>query len=141
METVTPVKKVESQSDDRPAGRLDAHLFVCTNRKGEGQNCGSKDSQELRDSLKAWAKKAHPEWRGRVRVNSSGCLGHCKRGITAVLYPEGVWFTQLKKDDHAVLATALDRAMNQDSNQDSNQEMNESNSMTAATGSKANDVR
>ena len=91
--------------------RLEAHLFVCTNHKGTGENCGGKDSQKLRDGLKNWAKQAHPEWKGRVRVNSSGCLGHCKRGITAVLYPEGRWFTQLKQDDHEVLAQALTGAM------------------------------
>lgn len=87
--------------------KLEAHLFICTNQKGAGENCGSKDSQKLRDGLKNWAKETHPEWKGRVRVNSSGCLGHCKRGITAVLYPEARWFTQLKQDDHALLAQAL----------------------------------
>ncbi len=93
--------------DVNSENKLNAHLFICTNHKGEGANCGSKNSQVLRDGLKKWAKEAHPEWKGLVRVNSSGCLGHCKRGITAVLYPEGRWFTQLTQDDHAVLAQAL----------------------------------
>ncbi len=91
--------------------KLDCHLFVCTNIKDAGDSCGKKDSALLRDSLKDWAAKAHPEWRGRVRVNASGCLGHCKRGIAAVLYPEGRWFTDLKKDDEAVLREALEGSL------------------------------
>lgn len=91
--------------------KLDCHLFVCTNSKEAGESCGKKDSAVLRDNLKAWAAEAHPEWRGRVRVNASGCLGHCKRGITAVIYPEGRWFTELKKDDDATLRGALEEAL------------------------------
>lgn|GEM_PF-766762 len=91
---------------------LDCHLFVCTNTKDVGESCGKKDSALLRDNLKEWAAKAHPEWRGRVRVNASGCLGHCKRGIAAVMYPQGHWFTELKKDDDAVLREALESSMN-----------------------------
>ena len=66
--------------------KLEAHSFVCTNQKGTGENCGSKESQKLRDGLKNWAKETHPEWKGR-------------------------WFTQLKQDDHVLLAQALTDAV------------------------------
>lgn len=94
-----------------PDHRLEAHLFVCTNTKATGESCGAKNSAALRDHLKDWAAKTHPEWRGRVRVNASGCLGHCARGIAAVIYPEGRWFTELKCDDHAALQVALEDAV------------------------------
>ena len=28
-----------------------------------------------------------------VRVQKAGCLGQCERGISCVVYPEGVWYT------------------------------------------------
>ena len=28
-----------------------------------------------------------------IRVQKSGCLGQCERGISCVVYPEGVWYT------------------------------------------------
>jgi (2Fe-2S) ferredoxin len=93
--------------------RLDAHLFICTNTKASGASCGAKESSILRDYLKDWVAKVRPEWRGRVRVNASGCLGHCSRGIAAVLYPGGQWFTELKQGDHALLEKALDDSMQQ----------------------------
>ncbi len=90
---------------------LEAHLFVCTNVKPSGECCGLKDAGLLRDELKKWAKDAHPEWSGKVRVNAAGCLGHCKRGIAAVIYPEGRWFVGLKREDHAVLKEALEASL------------------------------
>lgn len=98
-------------TEPMPDLRLDAHLFVCTNTKQNGASCGAKGSAELRDQLKEWAAKDHPEWRGRVRVNASGCLGQCARGIAAVLYPQGKWMTGLVKDDGAQLQRILAEAV------------------------------
>jgi len=30
--------------------------------------------------------------RGRIRVNSAGCLDQCAAGVTIVVYPEAVWY-------------------------------------------------
>ncbi|MBI3543623.1 MAG: (2Fe-2S) ferredoxin domain-containing protein [Deltaproteobacteria bacterium] len=103
MSDATPVKP--------PVKPYEAHLFICTNRREKGECCASKGSAELRDKLKALVKSAHPEWKGRVRVNASGCLGHCEQGITAVLYPEGKWLTGLQATDLAVLEKELSRAL------------------------------
>ncbi len=73
---------------------LEAHLFVCTNRKERGECCAAKGGAELRDELKRLTAQ-RPEWKGRVRVNAAGCLGHCEDGVAAVLYPRGEWFTKL----------------------------------------------
>ena len=37
-----------------------------------------------------------------IRVQKSGCLDFCEFGTTAVIYPEGVWYTI--KDKEAVAA-------------------------------------
>jgi len=30
--------------------------------------------------------------RGRVRINSAGCLDQCEHGVAVVVYPEAVWY-------------------------------------------------
>lgn len=80
--------------------KFTAHLFVCTNDRGpdaKRESCCPKGSEELRAKVKA-ACKGLPG----VRINSSGCLDQCERGIAAVLYPSGQWFLDLKNDDAAV---------------------------------------
>ncbi len=86
---------------------LEAHLFVCTNTKEKGASCGAKGSVELRNALKNMCQDDARGWHGRVRVNASGCLGRCEKGITAVLYPKGQWFENLGAGDTAVLEKAL----------------------------------
>lgn len=88
---------------------LKAHLFVCTNTKKNGECCGPKGAAEMRDRLK---KICHDKGiAGDVRINASGCLGHCEAGITAVLYPQGKWFTNLSNKDDAKLLAAVEEAL------------------------------
>lgn len=91
--------------------QLDAHLFICVNEKEGKECCAAKGAAELRDKLKKISKDPNRKWLGRVRVNNSGCLGHCEEGITAVLYPQGKWFTHLDKDDADVLVDAVEEAL------------------------------
>ena len=91
---------------------LKAHLFICTNFRENGECCAKKGSQKLRDDLKALIKsknkiknatdghetKAKVPAHALVRINNSGCLGHCEEGITAVLYPQGKWLTHLSEN-------------------------------------------
>ncbi len=74
----------------------EAHLFICTNTKANGECCGPLGSNDLRSELKAVAKQ---RWGGRVRINTSGCLDRCSEGIAAVLYPQGIWKTGLTRDN------------------------------------------
>ena len=69
------------------------HVFVCENRRGDDDPrgcCAAKGSVELRAALKDAAKRAG--LKGRVRVNSAGCLDQCAHGPTVVVYPEAVWY-------------------------------------------------
>lgn len=88
---------------------LKAHLFVCTNEK-KGESCGAKGGAKLRARVKDLSKE-HPDWKGQVRINSSGCLGRCEEGIVAVLYPQGRWFSELDAKDEDVLIEAVDEAI------------------------------
>jgi (2Fe-2S) ferredoxin len=75
------------------------HVFVCTNRRPDGSPkgcCASKGSEELRLALKKAADAAGVKG---TRVNSAGCLDACERGISVVVYPEGVWYGGVKPED------------------------------------------
>lgn len=92
---------------------LEAHLFVCTNKKEKGECCADKGGAELRNRLKEICQDESRGWHGRVRVNASGCLGRCSEGIAAVLYPKGEWFTKLKATDTETLVSALAKTLDE----------------------------
>ena len=43
--------------------------------------------------MKAIKSAAKAEEIPNIRVQKSGCLSQCERGISCVVYPEGVWYT------------------------------------------------
>lgn len=88
-------------SDEQNTG-YKVHLFICTNQRDKGACCAGRGSAQLRDAVKKRCKQVLGEKAVDVRVNASGCLGHCEKGIVAVLYPEGKWFFDLKNDERTV---------------------------------------
>jgi (2Fe-2S) ferredoxin len=75
-----------------PKPYYDHHVFVCVNRREPGHRrgcCAEKDSESLRDYMKAKAKAMGI---AGIRVNSAGCLDRCELGPNMVIYPEGVWY-------------------------------------------------
>ena len=81
-------------------GRVERHLFVCTNQRPAGHPkgcCSDKGSEAVRDALKAELKR-----RGlgaTVRANASGCLDACGFGVSMVIYPEGIWYGRVTLED------------------------------------------
>ncbi len=76
------------------------HVFVCTNRRPDGSPkgcCASKGSEDIRLEFKHQLD-AHGV-KGSIRANAAGCLDACERGVSCVVYPEGVWYGQVTKDD------------------------------------------
>jgi (2Fe-2S) ferredoxin len=75
------------------------HVLVCLNTRPPGNpkgSCGEKGSETLFAQLKAMVKDRRLE---RVIVNRTNCLKHCSRGITVAVYPENVWYSQVKEAD------------------------------------------
>ena len=78
----------------RPGAKVreyEAHVLVCG-----GGDCKKRGSKDLRKVLKS-------ELRGRcmvgdVRIDSVDCLGLCKHGPNAVVYPDGVWYLGLREE-------------------------------------------
>ena len=79
---------------------LERHVFVCANERDPDNPkgcCALKDAVEIRSRLKRLAFEAG--LRGKVRINSSGCLDQCSHGTTIVVYPEAIWYGYVTLDD------------------------------------------
>lgn len=75
------------------ATNLRGHVFVCTNKREEGNSrgcCFEKGGMELMTKLKRGSREMGLD---DIRVNKSGCLGRCEEGPSCVVYPEGIWYT------------------------------------------------
>jgi len=76
------------------------HVFFCCNQREPGAACcNNHGAQALRDYAKDRVKALKLNGPGKVRVNSAGCLDRCDDGPVVVVYPEGVWYTYVDKDD------------------------------------------
>ena len=74
------------------------HVFVCTkSRQGERKSCSDGNSPEVKAALKKEVKRRG--WADRIRVSESGCLGLCPHGPNVMIYPQGIWFSGVTKDD------------------------------------------
>lgn len=80
--------------------RYARHIFICTNRRKEDDpkgSCAQTGSEEIRDLFK---KELHARGlKSKVRANKAGCLDVCEHGPNVVIYPEGVWYSHVTKED------------------------------------------
>ncbi len=80
--------------------RYERHIFVCVNEREEGHHrgcCKAKGGEEVRAALKERIKSLG--LKARCRANAAGCLDACEFGVTAVVYPDGVWYGGVTIDD------------------------------------------
>lgn len=76
------------------------HVFFCTNQRANGEACcQDHKANEMRAYAKERMKEMVPKMEGRMRINSAGCLDRCDEGPVLVIYPEGVWYTYVDKED------------------------------------------
>lgn len=81
------------------------HVFVCT-----GKSCSGRDSAEVRDAfereLKARGILFGKEVKGKnpkgsVVLTECASVGFCAIGAAVMIYPEGVWYAQVRSSDVA----------------------------------------
>jgi len=75
-------------------------VLVCVNvRPPENPkgSCGGKGSQALFDRLKQILRERGLD--GRVMVNRTYCLKHCRCGPTVSVQPDNVWYAGVTLDD------------------------------------------
>jgi len=76
------------------------HVFFCVNQREGGEACcADHDAAAMRDYAKARVKKMGLAGPGAVRVNQAGCLDRCSEGPCIVVYPEGVWYHYVDRED------------------------------------------
>lgn len=80
------------------------HVFVCTQSRPPGHprgSCGAKGSMEVfQEFLQQFEKRGL--W-GRCAVTGSGCIGPCVNGPSVLVYPEGVMYGAVGKEDVAAI--------------------------------------
>ena len=76
------------------------HIFFCCNQRAAGETCcNNVGASELRAYAKDRVKALGLNGQGKVRINQAGCLDRCDLGPVLVVYPEGVWYTFIDRDD------------------------------------------
>ena len=73
-------------------------IFMCiNNRHGESVACGHSGSEEMVEELKKVAKERN--LKGKLRVAKSGCMDLCAFGPNLMIWPEGIWYMKVTKED------------------------------------------
>jgi (2Fe-2S) ferredoxin len=79
------------------------HVFVCT-----GKSCSAVESAEVKaafeEELKARGLQFGTEKKGRnpqgsVVLTECGSVGFCAIGAAVMIYPDGVWYAQVRASD------------------------------------------
>jgi (2Fe-2S) ferredoxin len=78
---------------------FDIHIFVCTNQRtgAEKLSCGEAHGMELVTEFKKQTKELKTDL--KIRAQRAGCLGICDFGPTVAIYPEGIFYVGVKKED------------------------------------------
>ena len=85
------------------SARIQRHVFVCT-----GKSCSANDSaavleafgRELKSRCLQYGKVSKgcsPE--GTVVLTECGSVGFCAIGAAVMIYPDGVWYAQVRAKD------------------------------------------
>lgn len=76
------------------------HVFICTNQKDAGKKCcGEERGMELVNTMKEQLKERNLHL--NIRAQRTGCLDVCAHGPAMVVYPEGVFYGRVTKEDIA----------------------------------------
>lgn len=68
------------------------HIFICT-QQGQDVKCHERGGAQLYETLRKLLFEYHLE--DRVLLTACGCLHVCDHGPNLVIYPEGIWISQL----------------------------------------------
>jgi (2Fe-2S) ferredoxin len=75
----------------------EAHVLVC-----KGGDCKKRGSKGVKKAMKSELRSVgmHRD----TRLDSVECLGLCKHGPNAIVYPGGTWYLGLDEDDAKEIA-------------------------------------
>ncbi|MEW7979780.1 MAG: (2Fe-2S) ferredoxin domain-containing protein [Candidatus Sedimenticola endophacoides] len=78
------------------------HVFVCMQNRPAGHprpSCGQKKCEEVAEEFFNHLQLSQAF--EKVQVSTSGCLGPCNDGPSVLVYPEGVMYGGVSKEDVA----------------------------------------
>ena len=79
---------------------FDKHVFICTNERAADaprRSCGEAHGMSIVEEFRAQLKaKKLPI---RIRAQKSGCLDICDFGQTVAVYPDGVFYVNVQRED------------------------------------------
>jgi len=90
--------------DSKTAALYPANSCVINNRNGESPSCGYSGSEEIVEELRKVCKERN--YKGKIRVVRSGCLDVCAFGPNMMIWPEGLWYMKVIKEDVPQIADA-----------------------------------
>ena len=86
------------------------HIFVCT-----GKSCSAADSPQVKETFERELKslgilfgnqKKGKNPKGSVVLTECASVGFCAIGVAVLIYPDGVWYAQVRAQD---VAEIIDR--------------------------------
>ena len=97
--------------------RFQHHVFICLNKRNNGDNCCDQHNAFAAfDYAKNRVKELGLSGSGKIRINKAGCLDRCSDGPVLVIYPEGIWYTFIDTEDieeiiqsHLIAGRTVDR--------------------------------
>lgn len=76
------------------------HVFICTSCRINGQQKGYCYQKDAVDLLSHFMEEIEDrDLSGEVVITNTGCFGICDKGPIVVIYPEGVWYGNVTKED------------------------------------------
>lgn len=80
--------------------RFEKHIFICINQRAPADPrgcCTARGSEKVVEAFKV--ELVRRGLKGRMRANKAGCLDNCARGVSVVVYPDGVWYGGVTPED------------------------------------------
>lgn len=77
-----------------------AQILVCVNDRGPDSaktSCAARGGLAVYKAFKDRVKER--ALRDQVLVTRTGCLKHCSRGVTIVVWPGNIWYGGVRPDD------------------------------------------
>lgn len=87
------------------AAPITHHVFVCT-----GKSCSKVDSEDVKDAFEKELKargvlfgkeKKGKNPKGSIVLTECASVGFCAVGAAVMVYPDGVWYAQVREEDVA----------------------------------------
>ena len=93
----------------RGMAQRERYLFVCTNRRAEGDpkgSCADRDAEAVRAALKE-AISARGLAKLQARVCATSCLDQCSSGVTILVEPDHYFYGRVTVADVPEITAAL----------------------------------